>query len=297
MEDITLFTQSAAGSGREANDANNKKRETILAGLFNGKFQDFLHDDRWSTLKTKFRQALEKIGQSAGLLAPYEISLQQKGGRGFNYDFLVTINGREFRIEFKFGGTSVTNIPEYFNPAADKPFHLVLYARYFYHNFLPDIVALVPNLEIPNEAAYMAEIHKNSSKNTFFTKLKEAEKDPVFYKQKSEIVKRSITAFLHNNLQTTDFKAITAEFQRSQENKWFILYNAGTFHHDNIHPDELIVDGPADIRNGNLLVLKAKQHGTSHEMLLRWKNHQGVLYPAWQISMKRAVAASATAAP
>ena len=292
MEEITLFTQSAAGTGREANDANNKKRETILAGLFNGQYQDFLADDRWSTLKTKFRHALEEIGQSAGLLEPYDITLQQKGGRGYNYDFLVTINGREFRIEFKFGGTSVTNIPEYFNPAADKPFHPVLYARYFYHNYLPEIVALKPDLPLPTEEVYMANIHKNSSKNAFFIKLKEAENDRVFYEQKSAIVKRSITAFLTDYRSITNFAAITAEFQRSQENKWFLLYS-GTFHHDQIHPDELIVDGPADIRNGNLLVLNAKQPGTSHEMLLRWKNHQGILYPAWQISMKRVAAAAA----
>jgi hypothetical protein len=289
MEDINLFMQSGAGSGREANDANNKLRETILAGLFNGHFTNFLADSRWSSLKKKFQEALETIAKVAQLTPPFVMTLQQKGGRGYNYDFLVIINGKEFRVEFKSGGTSVTNIPEYFNPAADKPFHDELYARFFYHNYLPTIVALRPDVgPIPAEEIYMAEIHKNSSAVEFFNKLDEANKnDKVFYKQKSTICKTSIKAFLEKNKDTTNLATITAEFQRSQENKWFLLYSGGVFWHDQIKSEELIATGAISIRNGNKLVIQSAAPGTRHEMLLRWKNHLGVLLPAWQIDMKR----------
>jgi hypothetical protein len=287
LEDINLFTQSGAGTGRNANDAHNKKREAILVGLFNGMYTEFLADSRWSTLKAAFHQALEEIGLAGGLSAPFDITVIKKGGRGFNYDFLAIINGREFRVEFKSGGTSVTDIPEYFNPAADKPFHSELYARFFYRNYLPQIVALKPELILPSEAVYMAEIHKNSSRVDFFKKLKEAEDDKQFYSQKSAIVKASITAFLESALELTNLSAITAEFQRSQENKWFLLYEAGVFRHDQIKPEELIAASVAGIRNGNKLIIQSAAPGTRHEMLLRWKNHLGILYPAWQIDMKR----------
>ena len=287
LEDINLFTQSGAGTGRNANDANNKKREAILVGLFNGMYTEFLADRRWSTLKAAFHQALEEIGLAGGLSAPFDITVIKKGGRGFNYDFLAIINGREFRVEFKSGGTSVTDIPEYFNPAADKPFHSEVYARFFYQNYLSQIVALKPELILPSEAVYMAEIHKNSSRVDFFKKLKEAEDDKQFYAQKSAIVKASITAFLESALELTNLSAITAEFQRSQENKWFLLYEAGVFRHDQIKPEELIASSVAGIRNGNKLIIQSAAPGTRHEMLLRWKNHLGILYPAWQIDMKR----------
>ena len=287
LEDINLFTQSGAGTGRNANDANNKKREAILVGLFNGMYTEFLADSRWSALKAVFHHALEEIGLSGGLSAPFDITVVKKGGRGFNYDFLAIINGREFRVEFKSGGTSVTDIPEYFNPAADKPFHSELYAQFFYRNYLPQIVALKPELGLPSEAVYMAEIHKNSSRVNFFKKLKEAEDDKQFYSQKSAIVKASITAFLESALGLTNLSAITAEFQRSQENKWFLLYEAGVFRHDQIKPEELIAASVAGIRNGNKLIIQSAAAGTRHEMLLRWKNHLGILYPAWQIDMKR----------
>ena len=289
LEDINLFMQSGAGSGRDANDKNNKKREAILAGLFNGQFTEFLADNRWSSLKLKFQEALEKIAMAAQLAPPFVMTLQQKGGRGYNYDFLVVINGKEFRVEFKSGGTSVTNIPEYFNPAADKPFHSELYARFFYRNYLPSIVALRPDIGVlPSEDVYMAEVHKNSSNNDFLKKLDEAnDNDPIFYKHKSVIVKASIKAFLETQSANTNLALITAEFQRSQENKWFLLYSGGVFRHDQIKPEELIATAAVGVRNGNKLVIQSAAPGTKHEMLLRWKNHLGVLYPAWQIDMKR----------
>ena len=289
LEDINLFVQSGAGSGRNTNDKNNKKREAILAGLFNGQFIDFLADDRWSSLKVKFQEALNKIAEAAQLSPPFVMTLVEKGGRGYNYDFLVTINGKQFHVEFKSGGTSVTDIPEYFNPAADKPFHSELYARFFYQNYLPSIVALKPDIgPLPSEEVYLAEIHKNSSKNEFFKKLDDAnDTDTLFYKQKSVIVKASIKAFLELQSANTNLALITAEFQRSQENKWFLLYSGGVFRHDQIKPEELVASSVTGIRNGNKLVIQSAAPGTRHEMLLRWKNHLGVLLPAWQIDMKR----------
>jgi hypothetical protein len=40
------------------------------------------------------------------------------------------------------------------------------------------------------------------------------------------------------------------------------------------------------VKNGNTIVVVSKA-GTKHNMLLRWKNHLGILYPAWQISLSR----------
>ena len=111
-------------------------------------------------------------------------------------------------------------------------------------------------------------------------------KSPL-YKQKREIVAESITEFLTLYKDQTNLETLTAELQRSQENKHFLLYEDGKFYHDEIKPSELIAESVLPIRNGNLLVIQMKEPGTKIEMLLRWKNRLGILLPAWQISMIR----------
>jgi hypothetical protein len=37
------------------------------------------------------------------------------------------------------------------------------------------------------------------------------------------------------------------------------------------------------VRNGNTIMLGTATH--TLKLLLRWKNHKGILYPAWQISL------------
>jgi predicted secreted protein len=42
------------------------------------------------------------------------------------------------------------------------------------------------------------------------------------------------------------------------------------------------------IKNGNTIVLQsAANPSTTFHLLLRWRNHKGILNPAWQISLKR----------
>jgi len=295
VDEITLFTVSSKGAGRDTNDARNKRREKILVDGFNGKtaqfFSDPVYGAAWSKLASDFRAALVERAPSGFT----EITVKPKGGRGYNYDFQVIYSGpvaSELHVEFKFGGTSVDTLPEFFNPAADKPFHSEMYARFFYRNYLPRIIALYSLTVGITEEAYLKEIHKNSSRSPFFVALKEAEVTNgiggLLYLQKSAIAAESITAFLEAQKGSTNLALLTAEFQRSQANKQFLIYNGGKFYHDSIKSTELVAASVAGIRNGNLLVIQSAEPGTKHEMLLRWKNHLGVLLPAWQIRMCRA---------
>ena len=295
VDEITLFTASSKGAGRDTNDARNKRREQILVDGFHGKTTQFFSDPTygaaWSKLATDFRAALVER-------APHgftDITVKPKGGRGHNYDFQVIYSGpvaTELHVEFKFGGTSVDTLPEFFNPAADKPFHSEMYARFFFKKYLPRIIALYLLTVVITEEIYLKEIHKNSSRHPFFVALKEAEVADgiggLLYKNKSAIAAESITAFLEEQKGTTNLALLTSEFQRSQANKHFLIYSDGKFYHDTIKPSELTAESVVGIRNGNLLVIQSAEPGTKHEMLLRWKNHLGVLLPAWQIRMCRA---------
>ena len=300
--DILLFSQ-AAGTGREENDKRNKQREFVLVELFNGRCDAFCADSSygvaWTHLKTEFTSALQHIATLEGLTDATSIHVKQKGGRGFNYDFAITYRTssgeQEVHVEFKYGGTSVDSLPEFFNAAADKPFHADLYASYFYKSTLPQLAALYNiTVPLPSEADYVKHIHKNKPSLPFLVALDTAEradtdKSPSSkYAQKRSLVAASITAYLESSIDSTNFSTIEAELKRSQGKKRYLLYNNRTFHHDALKPEELELEHTAYIKNGNTLVIQTKQEGTSIAMLLRWKNHLGILFPAWQISMTRA---------
>jgi hypothetical protein len=283
--DIALFTASSNGRGRETNGALNKIRENILVDGFNGKtaamFGDPVYGNDWRLIANLFSSALSDLSGDG------DLKVKMKGGRKFNHDFEITRGESIHKVEFKFGGNSVDNIPEFFNPAANKPFHDLLYAEYFYDNYLLEIAGLY-NLVPPPKEQYLKEIYKNTSKNPFFAKFKALEASlPEYRNQKKELVKASITAYLETVKNTTKLNTLTTEFMRSQSGKKFLIFENNKFHHDQISDAELTAKSVSGIRNRNVLVIQSAEPGTTHEMLLRWKNHLGILFPAWQISMRR----------
>lgn len=302
-------------NSRAANDASNKLREAILGTILTDTTHDAdpTYGAAWQALREAWRTTLNAIGEQHGLPSATPFTVSQKGGRGYNYDYLVTFTPKktiaqlredlrspasvttlpaplEVRVEFKYGGTSVTSIPEFFNPAADKPFHATTYARFWYHGYLDrflEAVGISP-AEKPTEAEYLAHIHTSSGKGSaFFAKLIPLRKAGRLTKASDAIVNESITAFLEAHKDTTDLAAITAEFQRSQTGKVFVFYENGAFHIDRIAPAALTCSSVIGVRNGNVLCIQSADPLTEYRMLLRWKNDKGVLYPAWQISMRR----------
>lgn len=303
-------------NSRAANDVSNKTRESILGSILTTDIHDTdpIYGPAWQTLRTKWHAILTEIGTQHGLPAATPFTVSQKGGRAYNYDYLVTYTPKktiaqlrheaqtghpislapplEIRVEFKYGGTSVTSIPEFFNPAADKPFHAMSYARFWYEGYLDrflEAVGLSPT-DKPSEEEYLASVHTSNGKGSvFFASLIPLRKAGRLTEASNAIVNESITAFLELVKDTTDLAAITAEFQRSQTGKEFVFYEGGEFHVDHIPETALTCSSVIGVRNGNVLCIQSADASTEYRMLLRWKNDKGVLYPAWQISMHRGV--------
>ena len=284
--DILLFTQPSKGKGRESNDGLNKRREAVLLALANGTapIHDPVHGAAWTHLAQLFNSALLEIGNNQAVS-----QVKAKGGRSSNYDFLVTFaDGSQAPVEFKYGAKGITSIPQFVSLAANKEFHTELYAKFFYDTYLPQTAALY-GLTPPPEEVYLAQVHQNTGSHPFFEQAYTAEKSAPaeLNKQKSEIVAKSITDFLNRVSSTTRLDALTAEFQRSQAGKKFLLFHNGAFYHDSLKPTELITKNVIGVRNGNLLVVQTEEPGTTIELLLRWKNHLGILFPAWQTRLVR----------
>ena len=80
----------------------------------------------------------------------------------------------------------------------------------------------------------------------------------------------------------------TNKVKKSQSGKIFLMWSKDeTFCIDTFSETEMNDITFYSIKNGNILQLKSGN--TIYNLLLRWRNHKGILNPAWQISIKRQV--------
>ncbi len=288
--DIQLFMM--AGRGRHMNDRNNHTRERILANLLNPP-QEYLedpeHGSAWSTMSDKWRNFLH-------VQTPVEydnILIKKMGGRKYNYDLEIKyLRGNdvvhEMKAEFKHNCGCLDKLPEYYNAPENKGYIPASYAEYFYNNYVPHI-ANVAGLEVPTKENYMKYIYQSDySKLPFFQGLKDSTNNEVLEVLKTS-AKESIRNYLDEYAMSIDFREVARDIQRSQGGgKTFILWDCQTFTTDRLMPEELDIVNVNRVRNGNTIVLNSAA-GTQHKLLLRWKNHLGILFPAWQISLERPV--------
>lgn len=281
---VLLFHAPAGGRG--ANDANNKIREKVIVGMINGTLVDPAYD----SLRTELGRWVAAKCAELDLPPGTPVSAVARGGRKYNWDFDLTLGPITLKVEFKYGATSVASLPEFFNPAANKNFHHgASYARFFFEHTLPQVCAIygIPISMTADE--YVARVHGTSKKPALFKALYEAEQLGTAEQkaQKKAVVDYSIEQWLRLVKDETDLDAITAAFQASQGGKHFLLCRNGQFFSDRIEPEELIVTSVTGVRLDKYLELQSSKPGTGFALLLRWKNHAGILYPAWQISMWR----------
>jgi hypothetical protein len=112
--------------------------------------------------------------------------------------------------------------------------------------------------------------------------------------QKFEIVNRSIAKFLELYGPTIDLLRLSDKFIQTQQNKVFAMWDLSNFHVEQFTPAELTVCRFVGISNGNTIVVESD--AMKYKLLLRWRNHKGILNPAWQISLGDSVEVADTKA-
>jgi hypothetical protein len=284
---IVKFDKKACGGGRAANDANNREREHVLAGLLTPTVDHCLtdptHGAAWRTLQRKFREACETIGRACGYNEWSGLDVKHVGGRT-NCDFVIEFTGCGVaNMEFKF-----SSMPQFLSLPANKPFHPVLFCDHYYEHDLPAVMDIlkVPQTLKPSLDEYRKYIHQdNYDKMALTAALYKAEKEAGSAIQTAR-VKKSIHDYLAKYAEATDLEAVTAELQRTQKDKHYLIYKKDEFTHYKLLADELIARHVVGVK-GETLILQSACEGTQIHMMLRWKNHQGILFPAWQIKMVR----------
>jgi hypothetical protein len=310
-----VFTEAATDgprSGRHQNDKNNKMREAIICAIINDHIPaTYYNAESWKGLKT----AVDKfLHECAGEYSRVECI--HAAGRGHNYDFsikfftdgdtapavttvapTVTCN-----VEFKFNAAKVSDTPQFVSPMKPSQYLSASYEEYFYDKYLNIITQAAAAGEIPDRAEWLKQIHNNApacvkhlqdkyyagcAKSSQFTN---AADDIAFYELCKKVSTDSIRAFISEH--DLDIVKLTKYLRESQDGKTYMLFQPASVSAPAAGPVITLqrID-PAEYNIVSCIKNPAKsryecetQTGKKINVLLRWKNGNGIAFPAFQIS-------------
>jgi hypothetical protein len=228
------------------------------------------------------------------------------------------------KIEFKYGASNINGIPQFLSlptkfgmfrtdnaATTPTPTHTPTptpkYEVFWYQKYLDKYIACDPQLKLkciesdtptsastsaaappkPSLEDYIRFVPKtNYDVNPFFVHLKECETN--FKKEKAKVVNDSISEYLSSFGHELDINIFTEKIKESQQDKTYILWGKDMkCHIDSISQEEMSGICFKNIKNNNAIILESSLTKTTYSLLLRWRNHKGILNPAWQISLKR----------
>jgi len=293
VSDIGIWS---TGNTRSDNDAANKIRERVFEMLANGLMPetfttDAVYGASWLALAEEVKNAIQMLVSEPVVYTHYRVKLL--AGRGHNHDFdIVFMNGdtvvAKRELEFKFGAKSVDKLPQFLSMTAKSDLFNVPYPVYYYHNFMDAYLATDAGLAAvpkPTLTEYLENVYTTNYDVTPFIALLKS-REEIAKPAKKKVVNASIKAYLEahsREIKLDQFK----EKLVAQNGKVYMLYEPRTkkFHMEKIeHGKNEFNLNDTFVRKGNVLEIPAgdMQYG----LLLRWRNHKGILMPAWQISLK-----------
>jgi hypothetical protein len=229
--------------------------------------------------------------------------LRRVGGRSRNYDFdgvFVDDQGEfeEFKIELK-RGSSIYDQPQfaqYYAKAGELIASGVIpYAEFFYDNYLLSVTDMV-GLERPLRDEYLENCFRTDEEVMLHTARLKALDLPGSATQAAlqRIAFRSIDAYLEF-LESDPMSIDVAMLQRrlnEQNDKVFISWDAATktFSSEIFSPGAMTIVGHPTMKcrpsGERSAVVVRNAAGHAIEALLRWKNRNCCLGPAWQVSLR-----------
>lgn len=290
--DIIYF--DIEGDSRSNNDKNNKQREEIIKSMpyiDEDYFNDEEYGTKWRKIKTSFDVKMSEICPS---YTNYKI--EHKAGRNFNYDFAVTFIDsnkniiKSIKLEFKYNASSIDETPQFVSPMKPSQYLSKSFEEYYYFNYLIPLFQKF-GLTIPELEIYLKQVHGNTpkcltdSQILYYqgckksSKYSGAENAINFYEECNKLSSDCITKFISE----TDLviEKLNQYLIQSQDKKIYLLYKKGEFHLQFSNPDDYIIQSYEKDTNRYIATTKSNK---KIKILLRWKNGNGIAYPAFQIS-------------
>lgn len=291
-KDIMVFVTD---NTKADNDSTNNIREFIIANIFDTPENYFLDPDfghLWESIRSKLKKTLHSLTS-----LPYEtISIEQKGGMTYNYDFLVEfkdINNQTIqtvKLEFKHNNSNVKDLTQFlelYDKDCKTKFELFdySYSEFYYDNFLDGYLAIDGNSTIvkPDKDVYLKHVYDIKYKHPFFRHLYENKTNNK--KIKDTLVELSRTQFLNTYASQFKFNKITEKIKNSQTNKIFLLWDKNDFHLQtldiaNINISEII---PNTIKK-SCFDIQVDNFMYNIRVRLNWGNNNGVANPRWKFT-------------
>ena len=290
-------------SGRGKNDGLNKARERIISECINGVLQ-ITPNSKLDTFQKNLDSYLNNLLDPLLISTPTKSTIKKKcvikAGRKYNYDFEVEFIKDQKTIqksclEFKYNAQRVSDCPQYVSPMKPSQYMSQSYEKFYYQKYLPKLCQFL-EVEIPSLETYLKEIHSPSSKSlkilqdTYYQGCPSSSKytaDPCdieFYNLSLQQSKASITAFLSLDTKENpllDIDLLNNYLLDTQKNKEYMLYYQGEFYYDKPDLDHFKITSYTT--KGPYFICQTKSQ-RQMKILLRWKNGNGIAFPAFQIS-------------
>jgi hypothetical protein len=280
IESIKYFITSSKNN----NDKYNKEREIILSALINREIPEHFFDNpEWKKLNNKLHEFIENELLKKHNINTYKnINCTIKAGRKYPYDFEIQIdNYPPLFIEFKFNATTITDCPQFSSPMYPSKFMIgPNFESTFYDESLCSI-AQYANLNMPDKIEYLKSIHNNKVK--CMVPFKELyDNNNQFNKFCKEVDKKAIK----KQIEESDIKIeeLSNYLLESQSKKEYMCYKDSEFYYDKIPEDWYKILGVIKRENTNFIC--NTKGGIKLEVKLRFKNGNGLQFPAFQISQK-----------
>ena len=290
-ESIHAFNPSSKG----LNDKNNKTRENVVSAIINGKIPNEYYElPEWNTLHTSIREYIQELDNTKKYIRAV---CTNKGGRKFNYDFNVVVyyedgTNYSYNIELKFNASSIDETPQFVSPMKPSQYMSNVYEDYYYDNYLTQL-AVSSDLEMPSRETYLKQLHTNNPKcmkpfqDLYYMGCKQSSQytgDPVhikFYELSKKLSHESITNFIEKT--ELNIEALSEYLLTSQNNKIYMLYSGTQFIIQRPNMDDYQLASVTKNPEKNRYDCVSKT-GVKLNVLLRWKNGNGIAFPAFQIS-------------
>lgn len=311
MPTLNAFSTRTNGRGESGalNDEREKAIELLLSRdaserkLLIGNPRD---GAQWLKIKSKLENAVSLFVANGAHGVPKSIgklvSVERRGGRSHNYDFdghFVCENGDQIGLKLELKrGESIYDQPQFLQLYAKEGDMVALafepYSSWFYDNYIADVVALA-GVVAPRKSDYLA--------GCFGTNYEVFAHTEVLYQldvrgsttnsKLQELAFKSIDEYL-SELETSPEHVDMESIQRrlnDQLGKLFVSWDPARqdFVIEVFSKQSMTLTGEILFkkrRNGqrsSLVVMNAASQPIN--ALLRWKNHNCLLGPAWQISL------------
>jgi hypothetical protein len=280
LEDIDNFKTK---SHRSENGKKNEERENMILKCFDCKSIPLWiskNEDAKKFINSLWSYFIVNFGAS------HDSKLEKKGGRQNKYDFKLINSGNEEKIEFKFDKVpqiaNVENPSRFFQESFEK-----FYYNYYLKKFSEENDIDIPQLNrylkcvgqntCPELAEFQEKYYNGCKKSSKFTNKEE---DIKFYNNTKKLSAKCIKDFIKNN--DLNIYELSKYLNESQEGKNYMIYKLkkGCFTYIEKGTDYTIEKIVKKTHNTYIAELKNKK---KIKILLRWKNGNGVCFPAFQI--------------